>query len=409
MAVYTWSGYTEKGKETKGIIDASSMGEAKRKLMSQGIFVSNVVEEEFAGEVPRGAREWSLKDLFVRVRTEDLAIMTRQLSTLVSASVPLVDALGALYEQLENPILKKTIAQVRDSVNEGLAFADALSQHRRIFPDLYINMVRSGEASGALDVVLLRLAGFIEGQHRLKSKISAAMIYPTLLFVVCIAVLMYLLTSVVPKVVAMFESMNQVLPLPTRILIGISDFLSSAWWIILALGLVALYAFNRWRHTSKGSMAFDRMRLKMPIFGRVYRKAIVARFARTLGTLLASGVPIVDAMNIVKSVVQNRVVEASLDESISQIMDGASVAQPLRKSGIFPPILVHMISVGEKSGKLEDMLLKAADAFEEDVETAVTGLSSVLEPLMILIMGVSVGFVVMSILFPMLEMSQIVR
>jgi len=409
LPVYTWSGYTEKGKETGGIIDASSIGEAKLKLRSQGIFVKKVVEEEFEGGAPKGTKAWSVKNLFSRVSTEDLAIMTRQLSTLVSASIPLVDALGALYEQLENPLLKKTIAQVRDSVNEGISFADALSQHRRIFPDLYINMVGSGEASGALDVVLLRLAGFIEGQHRLKSKISAAMVYPVLLFVVCIVVLMYLLTSVVPKVVSMFESMNQVLPLPTRMLIGISDFLGSAWWVILIAVLAGLYAFDRWRHTSKGSMTFDRMRLKMPVFGKVYRKAIVARFARTLGTLLASGVPIVDAMGIVKSVVQNRVVEVSLDESISQIMDGASVALPLKKSGIFPPILVHMISVGEKSGRLEDMLLKAADAFEEDVETAVTGLSSILEPLMILIMGVSVGFVVMSILFPMLEMSQIVR
>lgn len=390
------------------MIDADSPREAKLKLRAQGIFVSSI-SEELPSEEGFTLKGVSLKDIVVRVKTEDIAVMTRQLSTLVGASIPLVDALSALYEQIDHPLLKKVIAQIREAVNEGLSLADALSQHKRIFPDLYINMVRSGEASGALDVVLLRLAEFLEGWHRLRSKISAAFVYPILLFVVCITVLTYLLTAVVPKVVDMFETMNQVLPLPTRILIGVSDILGKTWYLIGIAIIVGIYLLMRWKATEKGALRYDKWRMSMPVFGSIYRKIGIARFARTLGTLLASGVPILEAMSIVKTVVQNRVMEAAITDAISEIMDGSSVAVPLKKSGVFPPIIIHMIAVGEKSGRLEDMLLKAADAYEDDVETTIAALTSVLEPVMILIMGVTVGFVVMAILFPMLEMSQIIR
>jgi general secretion pathway protein F len=407
LALYTWSGYTEKGKGSSGMIDADSVREAKLKLRSQGLFVSTIAEE--AHGVAHSLRDISIRGLLNRVRLEDLTVATRQLSTLVGASIPLVDALSALYEQTDSPAMKKTIAQVRDSVNEGLAFADALAQHRRIFPDLYINMVRSGEVSGALDVVLLRLAEFLEGQHRLKSRIGAAMLYPLFLLGISLLVLMYLLTAVVPKVVGMFESMNQVLPLPTRILIAASRFLSSTWWIMAIALVVGVILLVRWRRTEAGALKFDRFRMNLPVFGSIYRKVSVARFARTLGTLLSSGVPIIDAMKIVKTVLQNRIMEAAVDESIAEVMDGSSIAAPLKKSGVFPPILVHMITVGERSGSLEEMLMKAAEAYEGDVETTISGLTSLLEPLMIVIMGAIVGFVVLSILMPMLEMSTIVR
>ena len=407
MAVYTWNGYTEKGKEAKGMVDASSLREAKLKLRSQGVFVRDISEESVTA-LGRG-RELSLKGFFSRVRLEDVTVMTRQLSTLIGASIPLVDALGALYEQIDNPSLKKTVAQVRDSVNEGTAFAEALSQHPRIFPELYVNMVRSGEVSGALDVVLLRLAEFLEGQHRLRAKVGAALIYPLFLFFISMVVLMYLLVAVVPKVVSMFESMSQTLPLPTRILIGLSSFMGHAWWIIVLIVAGGVYAVMRWRRTERGALRFDQWRMRAPLYGSIYRKVSLARFARTLGTLLASGVPIIEAMQIVRTVVLNKIMEQAITEAIREVMDGSSVAAPLKRSGVFPPIMVHMVSVGERSGTLEEMLMKAADAYEEDVETSVAGLTSILEPLMIVIMGVSVGFVVMAILFPMLEMSQIVR
>ncbi|HHO76939.1 MAG TPA: type II secretion system protein GspF, partial [Deltaproteobacteria bacterium] len=304
---------------------------------------------------------------------------------------------------------KKTIAQVRDSVNEGMSFADALAQHKRIFPELYINMVRSGEASGALDVVLIRLAEFMEGQHRLRSKVGAALVYPIVLFFVSMVVLLFLLTSVVPKVISMFDNMNQVLPLPTRILIGVSDFLGAAWWLLIIIAGVCIYLVTKWKKTEKGAMRYDRIMMRMPVYGSLYKKISVARFARTLGTLISSGVPIIDSMRIVKTVVLNRVMEACIEDSIGEVMEGSSIASPLRKSGVFPPIIIHMIATGEKSGTLEEMLIKAADAYEEDVETSVAGLTSVLEPLMIVIMGLLVGSIVLAILLPMLEMSTVVR
>jgi len=407
LAVYSWTGYTQKGKTASGMIDAASVREAKLKLMSQGMFVSSIAEA--SREVRPSSRAFSIEALLGRVSTEDLAVATRQLSTLVGAAIPLVDALTALFEQTESPTMKRTIAQVKDSVNEGVSFADALSRHRRIFPELYVNMVRSGEASGALDVVLLRLAEFLEGQHRLKSRVQAALVYPAVLLLVSIVVLMYLLTAVVPKVVGMFETMNQVLPLPTRVLIGLSAFVSRTWWILLVAVALSLYALKRWRATPRGAELFDRFRMRVPIYGGVFRKVSVARFARTLGTLLASGVPIVEALRIVKAVVVNKVMEIAIEDTITEVIEGSSLSAPLRRSGVFPPLLVHMIGVGEKSGNLEEMLVKAAQSYESDVETTVSGLASVLEPVMILFMGGVVGFVVMSILMPMLEMSTIVR
>ncbi len=407
MALYSWTGYTDKGKAASGMVDAVSLREAKLKLRTQGMFVSTIAEE--AHGISHPLKDITLRGLLGRVRMEDLAVTTRQLSTLVGASIPLVDALGALYDQTDAPAMKKTIAQVRDSVNEGLSFADALAQHARVFPDLYVNMVRSGEVSGALDVVLLRLAEFLEGQHRLKSRVTSAMLYPAVLLCISIAVLMYLLTAVVPKVVGMFESMNQVLPLPTRVLIALSSFLAWSWWIILMVVIAAVALLVRWKRTERGAMKFDRFRMGLPVYGSIYQKVSVARFSRTLGTLLASGVPIIDALRIVKTVLQNRVMETVVENSIAEVMDGSSIAAPLKKSGVFPPILVHMISVGEKSGSLEEMLMKAAESYEGDVETTVAGLTSILEPLMIVVMGAIVGFVVLSILMPMLEMSTIVR
>jgi len=407
VALYTWSGYDEKGKASSGMMDAVSIREAKLKLRSQGMFVSTITEEAHGLASP--FKNISIRGLLDRVGMEDLTITTRQLSTLIGASIPLVDALSALYEQTDAPAMKKTIAQVRDSVSEGLSFGDALAQHKRVFPDLYVNMVRSGEASGALDVVLLRLAEFMEGQHRLRAKIGAALVYPAVLLMICFVVLMYLLTAVVPKVVGMFESMKQTLPLPTRILIAISSFLSWTWWMIIIGIILAALFIVKWRKTDQGALKFDRFRLRFPVYGNIYKKVSVARFARTLGTLLSSGVPIIESLRIVKTVVQNKIMEIAIENSMTEIMDGSSLAAPLKKSGVFPPILVHMVSVGEKSGSLEEMLMKAAESYEGDVETTVAGLTSVIEPLMIVIMGTLVGFVVLSILLPMLEMSTIVR
>jgi len=389
------------------MLDAASLRAAKVKLKARDIFVSTISEEAPVGTVQTGTA--NVRDIFGKVKKEDVAIMTRQMSTLIGANVPLVEALSALYEQLENPTLKKTMAQVRDAVNEGASFADALSQHTKIFPDLYVNMVRSGEASGALDIVLARLADFLEGQRKLASKVSSAMIYPVLLMVVAISIVFFLLTTIVPKITAMFESMHRTLPLPTRMLIATSDFLGHTWWLILILVAVGGYLFNKWRKTDSGAMKFDRFRMRMPLFGPIILKVSVARFARTLGTLLTAGVPIIEAMKIVKTVVINKVIEFHLSEAATDIMEGSSLSAPLRRSGVFPSIVYHMVEVGERSGTLEDMLLKVADAYEDEIDTSISGLTSVLEPAMIIFMAVVIGFIIVSILFPMLEMSTTVR
>jgi general secretion pathway protein F len=407
LPIYSWTGYTEKGKTERGMLDAASLREAKVKLKARDIFVSTISEEAPVGTVQTGTA--NVRDIFGKVKKEDVAIMTRQMSTLIGANVPLVEALSALYEQLENPTLKKTMAQVRDAVNEGASFADALSQHTKIFPDLYVNMVRSGEASGALDIVLARLADFLEGQRKLASKVSSAMIYPVLLMVVAISIVFFLLTTIVPKITSMFESMHRTLPLPTRILIATSKFLGHTWWLILILLAVGAYLFNKWRKTDTGAMKFDRFRMRMPLFGPIFLKVSVARFARTLGTLLTAGVPIIEAMKIVKTVVINKVIEFHLSEAATEIMEGSSLSAPLRRSGVFPSIVYHMVEVGERSGTLEDMLLKVADAYEDEIDTSVSGLTSVLEPAMIIFMAVVIGFIIVSILFPMLEMSTTVR
>lgn len=407
MPLYSFTGYTDKGKTEKGMLDAASLREAKVRLKAKGVFVSSISEEAPVGTVQTGTA--NIRDIFGKVKKEDVAIITRQLSTLIGANVPLVEALSALYDQTDNPALKKTMAQVRDAVNEGASFADALGQHKKIFPDLYVNMVRSGEASGALDVVLARLADFLEGQRKLMAKVQSAMIYPTLLLIVAVAIVFFLLTSIVPKVVSMFESMHQTLPLPTRILIIISSFLGKTWWIILLLIAAGVFLLNRWIKTDSGALRFDSFKMRMPVFGSLLVKVSVARFARTLGTLLAAGVPIVDAMNIVKTVVQNKVMETHLSEATTDIIEGSSLAAPLRRSGIFPSIMYHMIEVGERSGTLEEMLIKAADSYEDDIETSIAGLTSILEPVMIIFMAAIVGFIIVSILFPMVQMSSSIR
>jgi general secretion pathway protein F len=407
LPLFSWTGYTDKGKTEKGMLDAASLREAKVKLKAMGLFVSSINEEAPVGAVQTGTA--NIRDILGKVKKEDVAIVTRQLSTLIGASVPLVEALSALYDQTDNPTLKKTMAQVRDAVNEGSGFADALAQHKKIFPDLYVNMVRSGEASGALDIVLDRLADFLEGQRKLMAKVQSAMIYPVLLLFVAVGIVFFLLTTIVPKVVSMFESMHQNLPLPTKVLILISSFLGKTWWIIILLFVAAMFLLNRWKKTETGALKFDKFKMRMPLFGAVFVKVSVARFARTLGTLLTAGVPIVEAMTIVKTIVQNKVMEAYLSEATNDIIEGSTLAAPLRRSGIFPSMVYHMIEVGERSGTLEEMLIKAADAYEDDIETTVAGLTSVLEPVMIIFMAFIVGFIIISVLLPMIQMSTAIK
>lgn len=408
MPVYTYTALNERGKATKGIINADSSRAARAKLRQSRLFPTELIETEKADahERSRGSRDFSL---WRRVRPQDITIMTRQLATLMAASLTVVDSLTALIEQTENATLKKTLIQVRERVNEGSSLANALDEHHRVFSTLFINMVRAGEASGALPLILLRLADFSERRLDTQKKITSKLYTPILTFALSGFILLALLTYVVPTVTAIFEDMDQTLPLPTRILIGVSDFLQNFWWLLALVIVGIVVALQRFRSTKRGAKFFDTWAIRAPIFGRINLKAAVARFTRTLGILLQSGLPLLDALEIARAVFNNTVLAASADTAKELIREGSDIAGPLRDSGYFPPLVSHMISIGERTGQLEDMLIRIADAYDSEVQTSLEGLTSLVEPLIVIMLGVVALGIALSILLPIFEINTMIR
>jgi general secretion pathway protein F len=327
----------------------------------------------------------------------------------VRAGVPLVDSIAALIDQVEKEQLVRILTSVRESLNEGTSFAKSLEAHPKAFPSLYVNMVAAGEASGTIESVLERLADFMEGQARLRGKVTAALAYPVLMTIIGAGMVSLLMVTVVPKVTSIFENLGQALPWYTRLLIFVSDALSGFWWLILGVLAGGILWFRRWKSKPAGRMKWDIFKLKVPIFGRLNLLVAVARFSRTLATLLSSGVPLLKAMEIGKNILQNARLEAVVGDAIGSIREGESIAEPLRRSRAFPPMVTHMIAVGEKSGQLEAMLENVARAYEADVETRVVALTSLLEPLIIVVLGAGVGFIAMAILMPLIQMNQLVQ
>jgi general secretion pathway protein F len=406
VPVYEYRALNTTGRTVKGIIDADSSKAARLKLRRNGIFPIELHEETAA----RGEkRDIDLLRILRRIKVQETAVMVRQLSTLLSAGLPLVESLTAVIDQVPNPALKKIMTQVRERVNEGSTLADAFAQHPRVFSPLFVNMTRAGERSGALEIVLERLADFSEKQVAFRHKISAAMVYPILMTFIGVGVLGFLLGYVIPTVTQIFQDMKQTLPLPTLILIGVSDALRRFWWVGIVALVLMLFAIDRYSRTDAGRLVLDGLKLKAPIFGALALKVAIARFTRTLAILLKSGVPVLTSLDIVKNIVNNRVLQHIIEEARDNIREGQDIAPPLRRSQLFPPLATHMIAVGEKSGKLEDMLLRVSDAFETEVETTVQGLTALIEPLMILLMGAVVGFIALSILLPIFQINQIVR
>jgi general secretion pathway protein F len=406
VPVYEYRALNTSGRTVKGIVDADSSRAARLKLRRNGIFPTELHEE---AEAQGDKREFDVLRFLRRVKLQEVAITVRQLSTLLSAGLPLVESLTAIIEQVPNPALKKIVTQVRERVNEGSSLADAFAQHPRIFSSLFVNMTRAGERSGALEIVLERLADFTENQVAFRHKISAAMVYPILMTFVGIGVLGFLLGYVIPTVTQIFEDLKQTLPLPTLILMMASDALRRFWWVGVVVLALMLLGIDRYSRTEAGRLVLDRVKIKAPIFGPLALKVAIARFTRTLAILLRSGVPVLTSMDIVKNVVSNRVLEHVIEEARDNIREGQDIAPPLRRSQLFPPMATHMIAVGEKSGKLEDMLMRVADTFETDVETTVQGLTALIEPLMILLMGSVIGFIALSILLPIFQINQIVK
>ena len=395
------------GKSVKGYRDADSPKALRALLRREGVLLTLATPEN--ERKARAKRDIQLLGFLYRPSSGDVAILTRQLATLVRAGVPLVESITALVDQVEKESLVRILTDVSENLKEGKAFASCLGAHPKVFPPLYINMVAAGEASGTLEAVLERLSDFMEAQARLKGKLVSALAYPVLMTLIASVLVGALMVGVVPKVTSMFENMQQELPWYTALLIFISDTLASYWWLIFGGIGLAIYAFRRWQATPGGRMIWDRLMLRLPLFGRLNLLVAVARFSRTLATLLASGVALLPAMDIVKSVLGNVQLEAVVKVAIGSIREGESIAEPLRRSGYFPPMVTHMIAVGEKSGQLEQMLQNVSRAYEADVETRVTTLTSLLEPLIIVVMGGMVAFIAMAIIMPLVQMNQLVQ
>lgn len=406
MPVFEYKALDSAGKDVKGIIDAESEAQARAKLRASGKYPVSFKRSK--GRSRQGGKKGGGIGLFERIRNEELLVFTRQLATLVGAGIPLVQALSSLVEQTSNPALKRVIAEIRENVNEGSTLTKALSDHPKLFSSIYVNMVRAGEASGSLDVVLERLAEFGEKQQILQARLQAALIYPIIMAVIGAGILFVLVTYVVPNVTQVFSEMGRVLPWPTRFLIDLSGFLKIYWWLVIGALILLVYAFRYFVSRPFGRSAWDLMKLKFPIIGPVVRKVLLARFASTLGSLLNSSVELMTSMNIVKTLIDNVHVAAVIEEAMDHVEKGKSMTVALSQSQWFPPMYVQMIAVGEQSGNLEGMLEKVAASYEREVETAILGMTSLIEPLMIVGMGVAVGFVVLSILLPIFEMNQMV-
>jgi len=401
MAVFAYRGLTSDGRTVRGVVDADSARGARARLRRDGIFPTSIDEERDRGATVRVAGG--------RVRPADLALVSRQLGTLVGAGMPVVEALGAVSEQTERPAMARVLSHVRDAVTQGQSLADALAAHPSVFPSLYVGMVRAGEAAGALDLVLDRLAGYTESQARIRAKVRGALAYPVLMTVVSLGIVAFLLGFVVPRVTRIFAEQKQTLPFLTRLLLGISNAVADGWWLIVLALAAATAALLVSLRSPEGRLRLDRRLLTMPLVGPVATRIAVARFSRTLSTLLANGIPLLPALDVAGEVTGNAALTEAVGRARTAIREGQGLAGPLRESGLFPPLLVHMVAVGERSGELESMLDKAAAAYEQEIEGTLSTATAVLEPLLIVVMGGIVLFIVLAILLPIFEINALVR
>jgi general secretion pathway protein F len=407
MAVFVWKGLNPKGAEVKGVRDADNLKVLRGLLKREGILLTSALEEAEAQK--QSARNVDFGRYFRRVSVLDLSMMTRQFATLLKSGVPLVESMSALIDQMENELLKNALTQTRDRVNEGSSLHDALRQHDKIFPALYVNMVEAGEASGTLEVVLSRLADFLEAQNKLNNKVISALAYPGFMALMGLVTITIMMVVVVPKVTNIFADFEHALPWYTRLLIFTSEIFTGYWWALIG-GLVGgIYGFRRWLATKEGRARWDRFTLTVPLFGKLLMMVAVARFARTLATLLKSGVPLLRAMEITRNVLGNVELMRIVEEAGQSIREGESIAAPLKRSGKFPPIVTHMIAIGERSGQLEEMLENVAIAYDSQVETRVQTMTALLEPMMIVIMGGISGSIAFAILMPLMQINEFVQ
>ena len=420
MPNFQYTALDAKGEQTSGVLSANNKDEATQQLRAQGFYPTSIDEEGKAGGKKSKApakksrkKGSSLSNKSFgggRVKPKNLMIFTRQLATLIDSGLPLLRSLTVLHKQEPNPLLKSTIGNLADSVQGGSTFSESLATHPRVFNKLYVNMVKAGELGGVLEIVLNRLAEYQEKAQKLKNKIVSAMVYPVIVMFIAVAILVFLMIFIVPKFKEMFTETDEELPMISQIVFGMSEFMLTRSFIvpnfvfIFIAFFILVILFNMWGRTKPGRKIIDAMKLRMPIFGDIQRKSSVSRFARTLGTLVTSGVPILQALNITRDTAGNVVISRAIEKVHEAVKEGESIVTPLQSSGVFPNMVISMVDVGEETGQLPEMLLKVADVYDDEVDNAVTALTSILEPIMIVILALVVGSVVFALFLPLIRM-----
>lgn len=391
------------GAVTEGAFEAPDQKTAMDRLRAQKLIVLEINE-----------RQPGLLDALQKynpfrpkVGSKDIVLFSRQLSTLVSAGVALVAGLNILSDQIESPPFKEVVIKVKEDIESGLSIAEAMKKHPSAFSELYVAMIKAGEVGGILDTILERLSAYLEATEELKHKVKGAMMYPAVVCTIATAVTVFLLVGVIPTFKEIFSSFGAELPLPTRIVVGISEALQVYWYVFLGVPAAGFYALRKWTQTENGKRIFDTQVLKLPLFGPLLRKVAVAKFTRTLGTLVKSGVPILQALETVAQTSGNKVIEKAIMDARESIREGERISEPLKKSGVFPPMVVQMIAVGEETGNLDVMLSKIADFYDQEVDVAVKGLTSMIEPIVIVVMGVVIGGIVIAMFIPMFELGSL--
>lgn len=405
MAEFAYRARTATGGITEGTIEAAEQRKAVEQLRARRLIVLEINE----------ARKGALPEIFKKfnpfkkkVKSKDLVLFSRQLSTMVSAGVPIVQGLTILSAQVENIALREVVGKLREEIESGIPIAEAMKKQPEVFSELYASMVHAGEVGGILDTILERLSTYLEAVEKLKGKLKSAMTYPIVVSFIAAAVTIFLLTAVIPTFKTIFEGFGAELPLPTKILIGLSEFLKKYLFLIVGIPIVLLIGLKQWYKTEKGKIFFDTNFLKLPMFGMLLRKVAIAKCSRTLGILVKSGVPILQAMDAVAKTSGNKVIEAALLKAKEAIREGEKIVEPLKRSSVFPPMVTQLIAIGEETGNLDTMLIKIADFYDQEVDVAVEALTSLIEPLIMGMMALVIGAIVIAMFLPMFQMSQLV-
>jgi type IV pilus assembly protein PilC len=399
MASFVWQGISLSGKRISGVVEADSKADVLKNLRKQKIRITLVQEQ---------AAKAGLFSKKKKVRVKDLALFTRQFATMISAGLPLIQCLEVLTQQMDHPELRGIIRKVTQRIEGGSTLNEALRDHPAVFNELFTSMVEAGEAGGILDTILERLATHLEKMEALIRKVKGAMTYPMVVFSVSMGATAFMLLFLIPRFAAMFTDFGGELPLPTKIVMGASDLLKHYGWVLIIAGVVGGIAFKRYKATDKGARKVDGYMLRFPVIGQVVRKGAVSRFARTLGTLLSSGVPLLDGLNVTARAAGNRVIADAVGQIRLSVTSGSTLAEPMRASGVFPPMVTQMVGVGEETGRLDEMLSKLADFYDDEVDAAVDSLTAVIEPVMIVIMGIIVGGMLIAMYLPMFKLISVV-